>query len=110
MIAGRFTRSGGAVLLCAALLIAMTHGAASAQPRYVVHGWVQWISGTRMQVTTDDGLSLSVDLTGVDQGAYQAFRSGDGVTIAGVLTPDRSRLMARTIWSDANIRSPVEAP
>jgi hypothetical protein len=111
MTAGRFARSAAVVLLSALLLIAVAPGLGNAQSRlYVVHGWVQWISGTRMQVTTDDGLSLSVDLTQVDQGTYQAFRSGDGVTIAGVVTPDRSRLMARTIWSDASIRSPVEAP
>jgi hypothetical protein len=107
----RLIRSGAAVLLSAVLLIAVTPTATVAQPRrYVVHGWVQWISGTRMQVTTEDGLSLSVDLTEVDQGAYQAFRSGDGVTISGVVMPDRSRLLARSIWSNANIRSPLESP
>lgn|SRR5262245_13778741 len=100
----------GAALAAGVLILAGTGSAVDAQQRYQVHAWVQWISGSRMQVTTDAGLSLTVDLSQVDQRAYQGFRSGDGVTILGVVTPDRSRLVAQGIRADASLRSPAEAP
>ena len=92
------------------LMVAAAPVATSAQQRMNVHGWVQWISGTRMQVTTDDGLSLAVDLNRIDQRAYQGLKNGDGVTVNGVVASDRSRLMAQGIWPDSSLRGPAEAP
>jgi hypothetical protein len=54
------------------------------QERFRVHGYIQWIAGDAMQLQTDGGASISLDLTQVDQGSYQALANGKGVTVTGV--------------------------
>jgi hypothetical protein len=77
-------------------------GAAAGQESVQFHGRVQWISGTQLVMQTDDGLSLAVDLLNVDQSSYEALAPGQGVTVAGVVAPDRSRVIARRVWPDAS--------
>ena len=99
------------VLLIAALvMVVAAPEPASAQRQQQIHGWVQGITGGRMQMTTHDGLSLAVDLRWIDQRSFQGLRSGDGITVVGVLAPDRSRLIAQGIWTDPSLRGPAEAP
>lgn len=107
LVPSRFRAAAATAML---LMVVAAPGATIAQQRMNVHGWVQWISGTRMQVTTDDGLSLAVDLNRIDQRAYQSLKNGDGITVAGVVASDRSRLMAERIWPDSGLRGPAEAP
>ena len=54
------------------------------QERFRVHGYIQWIAGDAMQLQTDGGASISLDLTQVDQGSYQGLANGKGVTVTGV--------------------------
>ena len=89
----RVTRT---ILACAALLV-LAAGAADAQERVRLEGWVQWISGTRMQVWTG-GASFGVDLRDAQQGSYRYLRQGDRVLVDGVVSSDRSRVIARGIW------------
>ena len=49
---------------------------------------------------TDDQLSLAVDLQNVDQSSYETLAPGQGVTVAGVVAADRSRVIARQLWPD----------
>jgi len=64
------------------------------------HGRVQWISGTQMVVAADDGESIAVDLLRIDQSSYQYLSQGDGVSVAGTITPDQSRVIAQDVRSD----------
>jgi hypothetical protein len=47
---------------------------------------------------TDAQLSVAVDLQNVDQTSYETLGPGQGVTVAGVVTPDRTRVIARQVW------------
>ena len=88
----------GVVAFALLLVIATTE--ADAQQLRVV-GSVQWIAGTRMQVTTDTGGAVAVDLTEADQSSYRALRNGDLVVVDGVLSGDRRRIVATDIWRDS---------
>jgi hypothetical protein len=92
-------RSGAAALLAVAVFWVLT-GVAAGQDSVQFHGRVQWISGTQMVIQTDDGLSLAVDLLDVDQASYEGLAPGDGVTVVGVVAPDRSRVIARRVRPD----------
>jgi hypothetical protein len=79
--------------------LAVSVGEAQAPVRIV--GAVQWVAGARMQLMTDTGASLAVDLTEADQSSYQGLRGGEAVVVDGVVSPDRRRVMAREIWRDS---------
>lgn len=49
-----------------------------------------------MVMTTDDGLSLAVDLPAVDQ----SLAGGAGVTVIGRVSSDRSRVVAERVIPD----------
>ena len=72
-------------------------GPASGQQRLVISGFVQWISGSSMQVVADNGASIRADLQLVDQSDYNTLRGGDRVRVFGYVSPDRSRLIAERI-------------
>lgn len=94
-------RSAVGGLLAAVLLLALTPVAPEAQQLLRFFGSVQWIAGTSMQLMTDSGASVAVDLTQADQSDYQALRNGELVVIDGVLSADRRRIIAREIWRDS---------
>ncbi len=89
-------RSAAAILACGVLL-ALGVEAAQAQERIRVSGWVQWISGTKMQVNTGAG-TVPIDLQQADQGSYQGLTAGDRVVVDGVVARDRNRVIAQDIW------------
>jgi len=80
-----------------ALACALDHGTVTAQQRLLVIGTVQWVTATRMQVMTDASVSVSVDLSRLDQGSYPLLRPGDRVNVVGVVSPERNRLIAESI-------------
>jgi hypothetical protein len=98
-----------AARLGAALLLALA-AAAEAQQLVRFAGVVQWIAGNRMQVMTDSGASIAVDLTEADQSSYQGLRNGDAVLVDGVLTADRRRVVARALWRDSGRGYWAESP
>jgi hypothetical protein len=98
----------GAVLLCAVVLVLGVE-ILEAQERVLMAGWVQWISGSTMQVMTDGG-TVAVDLRGADQSSYQALRTGDRIVVDGVIARDRSRVLARDIRRSPGIGGETEAP
>jgi hypothetical protein len=99
-----------AVLAAAVLAVVVTDMPARAQIRLQVHGFVQWISGSKMILMTDQGVSVAVDLTQADQDSYNDVRPADWVTVAGELTRDRSRVIARQIWPDREAGNVLESP
>jgi hypothetical protein len=89
---GRFlmTISLSLALVCAAL----------AQEVRSFHGRVLYIAGNSMGFAPDIGGSFDVDLTQVDQTSYAFLKSGDAVTVVGVVTPDGNKLIAVSITPD----------
>jgi hypothetical protein len=84
----------------AALLLLGLVCAAIAQEVRVFHGRVIWVQGTPMAFAPDSGGSFDVDVSKVDQTSYEFLKSGDAVTVVGVVTPDGNRVIATTITPD----------
>jgi hypothetical protein len=76
-----------------------------AQERIRVTGWVQWLSGSTMQVMTPGG-SVAVDLREAPQGSYSGVRPGDAVVIDGVVARDRTRVIAREVSGGLGLQAP----
>jgi hypothetical protein len=65
------------------------------------HGRVVNINGLIMAFVPDvGGNAFDVDLTRIDQTAYAFLKSGDAITVVGVMTPDGNRLIAVSITPD----------
>jgi hypothetical protein len=85
-----------------ATVLLLTLAVAEAEAQWVrFTGSVQWIGGTRMQVMTDTGASVAVDLTQADQSSYQGLRGGDWVVVDGYPSSDRRRIVATEVWRDS---------
>jgi hypothetical protein len=54
-----------------------------------------------MQLQTDAGASISLDLTQVDQGSYQTLTNGNGVTVTGVVVRPESPGQAAILLADS---------
>ena len=66
----------------------------------VFHGRILRIQGTTSALAPDNGGSLGVDVSRVDEGSYAFLRSGEAVTIAGVVSADGNTVIAETITPD----------
>ena len=88
-------------VLPAALLLTLAPAAAEAQRNVRFVGSVQWIAGNSMQVMTDSGASVVIDLTQADQSSYRGLRTGDAVVVDGYLSSDRRRIVAEELWRDS---------
>ena len=89
------------LLLCLAISPAPGDG----QERFRIHGYIQWIAGDAMQLQTDGGPSISLDLSQVDQSSYQGLSNGKGVTVTGVVVRPQgsgqgTNLVAESIVAD----------
>jgi hypothetical protein len=87
------------IALAVLLLLASTAvaEAQTAPPPVQVVGTVQWISGQGMALALDTGSSVPVDLTQVEQDAYQRLTTGDRIVVTGTLSPRRNRVLATAI-------------
>jgi hypothetical protein len=103
-------RAIAGTLFGAALLVALGVSAPRAERLLRVPGTLQWIGGLRMQVMTDAGASVAIDLTQVDQSSYRGLRAGDHVVVDGVVSDDQRRLVARTIWRAGGDGDWTESP
>src|ERR1700675_323460 len=84
----------------AALLMLGLVCAAIAQEVRAFHGRVIWVQGTTMAFAPDSGGSCDVDVSNVAQRSYEFLKSGDAVTVVGIVTPDGNKLIATTITPD----------
>jgi len=85
------------IVVAAMLAAGLAPELACAQQRLVIVGTVQWVTTNRVQVMSDAGVSVSIDVSRMDQTAYTALRGGDRVRVVGVVSPDRNRLIADTL-------------
>jgi len=92
-------RSAARGALAALLLLGLVCAAIAEEVR-VFHGRVIWVQGTSMAFAPDSGGSFDVDVSKVDQTSYQFLKSGDAVTIVGVISADGARVIASTITPD----------
>jgi hypothetical protein len=79
------------------LAVGLGSAIADAQQRLVIVGMVQWTSANRIQIITDGGQSLSVDVSQLDQGAYSGLRGGERVRVVGFVAAERNRLIAESL-------------
>lgn len=89
------------IIAGAMLCLGLAWGLAGAQQRVLVIGTVQWTSTNRLQVMSDTGVSVSIDVSRLGQTDYTSLRSGDRLRVTGYVTPDRTRLIADSIEPDA---------
>ncbi len=92
------------VLIFVGLLTLGVDGLEAQEPIRLT-GWVQWLSGTTMQVMTPAG-TIAVDLREAPQSSYQALRPGEPVVIDGVVARDRTRVIARDVWGGLELQAP----
>jgi hypothetical protein len=90
-----------AAILLGGAVLALGVTTAEAQEPIRVVGWVQWVSGNNMQMVTDGGGSINIDLTRADQSSYRALRPGELVYVEGTVAPERNRIIARDVWRNA---------
>ena len=90
-------RISGFIILVMMLAVGLVPSLADAQQRLVVVGMVQWTSTNRIQLITDGGQSVSVDVSQLDQGSYSTLRGGDRVRVVGYVPPERNRLIAESL-------------
>jgi hypothetical protein len=88
------------VIAVLGIVLAAVFLPADAQEMIRLTGWVQWVSGARMQIMSDGYGSVAIDLRDADQSSYQGLRAGDYVVVDGVVSSDRSRVIARQILRD----------
>jgi hypothetical protein len=90
------------LLLCLAISPAPGDG----QERFRIHGYIQWIAGDAMQLQTDGGPSISLDLSQVDQSSYQGLSNGTGVTVTGVVVRPQSSGQGTNLVAESIIADP----
>jgi len=90
------------LLICLAINPAPSNG----QERFRIHGYIQWIAGDALQLQTDGGASISLDLSQVDQGSYQGLANGRGVTVTGVLLRPASSGQGTTWVAESIVADP----
>jgi hypothetical protein len=81
--------------------------AAEAQGLVYYEGRVQWISGSTLILATDEGLSIRVDLTRVDQSEYSGLGPRARIIVTGMVSEDGNYLIGRSI---RRTRSEYQSP
>ena len=76
---------------------------AAAQEVRTFTGRVIWIEANTMAFSPEiEGGAFDVDISKLDQSSYQFLKSGDRVTVVGVVSPNGNKLIASSITSTPN--------
>jgi hypothetical protein len=70
------------------------------EPAVTYYGQVLWIAGHQLMFRDDDGWTFPLDVRRVDQATYRGLRTGDWITVVGVLARSRSHVIAISIRRD----------
>jgi hypothetical protein len=76
--------------------------------RQKVEGVVQSVDGTTMQLKSDAGRIVVVDLSRVSTRVHEIAPKGESVTVIGVIAPGSDRLVAQAVIG--NLKPDREAP
>ena len=60
-------------------------------------GMVQWTTGNRVQMMADNGMSVSIDVSRLDQSSYTSLRGGERIRVVGYTSSDRTRVIAESL-------------
>jgi hypothetical protein len=71
--------------------------AAEAQGVVYYEGRVQWIAGATLILATDEGWSIRVDLTRVDQTEYSGLGTRARIIVSGIISEDGNYLIGLSI-------------
>jgi len=82
-------------LVAGSLLVAPL--TAEAQRLLYYEGTVQWIAGSTMVISTDEGWSLRIDLTRVPLSDYSGLALRDRIIVTGLLSADGNYLIGQSI-------------
>jgi hypothetical protein len=95
---GTFRRALAGLLVAFAVggVLTITPGGAQ-DPVVRFPGRVSWIAGETLVVSTEDSVSVRIDLSQVDQDEYQRLTSGDRVIVTGIIPDERDRVVATSI-------------
>jgi len=81
-----------------AILLLLTLASVAAQEVLTFTGRVNWIEANTMAFTPEGGgNAFDVDVSKIDQSVLMFLKSGDRVTVVGVVTPDGNRLVATSL-------------
>jgi hypothetical protein len=94
-------RSIVGVILVLGLVLGLV-SLATAQEVRTFTGRVIWIEANTMAFSPEVGGAFDVDISKLDQSSYAFLKSGDRVTVVGVVTPDGNKLIASSIKSTPN--------
>ena len=81
--------------------------AAEAQELVYYEGRVQWLAGSTLILATDEGWSIRVDLTRVDQREYLGLSPRVRIIVSGVVSEDGNYLIGLSI---RRTRSEFQSP
>jgi hypothetical protein len=70
------------------------------EPAVTYHGQVLWIAGHQLMFRDDDGWTFPLDLRRLDQAAYRGLRTGDWITVVGVIARSRSHVIVLSMRAD----------
>ena len=88
------------ITVAVVLTLGLVSGTADAQQRLLVVGGVQWTTGNTLQVWSDAGGSVRIDVSRIDQSSYTSLRTGDRVRIVGYLAQGPARIVAESLEID----------
>jgi hypothetical protein len=67
-----------------------------------IHGKVESVQGTTLQLKRDDGQVVTVDMSKVAAGVRKALTAGEGVTVIGHFDNDKKHINAQFIQQDSS--------
>jgi len=79
------------------LVLGLAAGTVAGQQRFVVVGTVQWTSSDHIQLMTDTGVSIDVDVSNVDESSLFGVHGGLRLRIVGVASPDGKHLIPDSV-------------
>jgi hypothetical protein len=106
MVAGRAQPWVRVWVLSLLLCLTISPAPGDGQERFRVHGYIQWIAADAMQLQTDGGPSISLDLSQVDQSSYQGLPNGKGVTVTGVVIRPQSSGQGASLIAESIVADP----
>ena len=95
----RFRKALAAAVVAAACMLALGVDVGTAQNGVVIEGRVLWVAGQTMVVAPYAGgvAPVRIDLSQASQDEYMRLKTGDSVTVMGIIPEEGDRVMATSI-------------
>ena len=94
-----FGKALATALVVAACMLALRVSIGTAQEGVVIEGRVLWVAGQTMVVAPYAGgvAPVRIDLSQASQDEYMRLKTGDSVTVMGIIPEEGDRVMATSI-------------